>query len=340
MSDIDELLRDAGARLRHTAPSASATEDALTTLDDVRVVGSGDHDRRRRGIVPALLAAAAVVVGLVVVNRPADEAIEPVDTTPPAIETVPTTAPPTVPTTVAMAAPWVDIPFEGMMAPPCCAEMEIEPVSPALTPDGEPLADGRYPAEIVEWSADDPTRLVIAVHRFVPCTIELTTDCYPDDAGAFPPGAVGTSPETRTIELRLDGSVDALLVGMDPTAPPEVEAATVRRSSDGTGLAQLLTEVAHAYDTTIAAPITTGTPIEDVVADLQQTPRDGFSSAQEGYFGQLFYSPSDGAPAILFQGVADQGAPLPRSGTSAIIFGGVEVDEGRMALHLYAGFRS
>jgi hypothetical protein len=352
MNEIDELLRDAGARLRRTAPSAAATEAARTTLGDVRVDGSAELGRRRRWIVPALLAAAAIVVGLVVLNRPPDESIGPVDTTSPAIETVPTTVPSTVPTTVptttptsvptsvATAAPWVDIPFEGMMAPPCCAEMEIEPVSPALTPDGEPLADGRYAGEIVEWSADDPSRLVIGVHRFVPCSEELPNDCYPDEAGAFPPGAVGVSPETRTIELTLDESVDALLVGMDPDAPPDVEAATVRRRSDGTGLAQLLTEVAQAYDAAIAAPILAGTPVEDVVADLQQSPRNGFSSAQEGFFGQLFYSPSEGAPAILFQGVADQGAPLPRSGTSAIIFGGVEVVDGRLALHLYAGFRS
>ena len=44
MNDLDRRLRDAGARLRDTAPSAAATEAALARLGDVRL----DDDRGSR----------------------------------------------------------------------------------------------------------------------------------------------------------------------------------------------------------------------------------------------------------------------------------------------------
>ena len=82
MNDLDQLLRDAGARLRDTAPSAEATEAALAGLADVRLDESGlTHRRRLWVIAPAILAAAAVMLGVLVLTRPGDEAITPADTT-------------------------------------------------------------------------------------------------------------------------------------------------------------------------------------------------------------------------------------------------------------------
>ena len=81
---LDRRLREAGRRLRDTAPSAAATEAALDTLDG-RVPPS-----RLRWIAPLafVAAAAAAVVGVLVVTRPEDAGrVVPADTAPPAVST-------------------------------------------------------------------------------------------------------------------------------------------------------------------------------------------------------------------------------------------------------------
>ncbi len=76
MNDLDQQLRDAGARLRATAPTPEATEDALEGLSDLQI---DQHPHRRRRMVTlaavAVAAAAAAVVGVVVLNRPSDDPV-------------------------------------------------------------------------------------------------------------------------------------------------------------------------------------------------------------------------------------------------------------------------
>ena len=91
MNDVDRRLRDAGAGLRDTAPSTAATEAALARLGDVQLDEDRGSGRRRMWIVtPAVLAAAAAVVGVIVMTRPDQQAVVPADTT---IAPAPTTAP-------------------------------------------------------------------------------------------------------------------------------------------------------------------------------------------------------------------------------------------------------
>ena len=59
MNDLDQLLHDAGARLRDAAPTAAETEAARASLDDVRLDQAADGHRRRRWLIPPALLAAA-----------------------------------------------------------------------------------------------------------------------------------------------------------------------------------------------------------------------------------------------------------------------------------------
>jgi hypothetical protein len=81
MNDLDLRLRDAGARLRDTAPSAAATEAALASLGDVELDGHASRRSRLWIVGPAVLAAAAAVVGAIVLTRPEQQAVVPADTT-------------------------------------------------------------------------------------------------------------------------------------------------------------------------------------------------------------------------------------------------------------------
>ena len=89
----------------------------------------------------------------------------------------------------------------------------------------------------------------------------------------------------------------------------------------------------------MARPLSDGTAVEDIVADLQANPRLGFTSAAEQMTGQLYFSLGD-APPVLFQAVADQGEPLERSGTSVLIPRTFTIQDGAISLEFYAGFRS
>ena len=82
MNDLDTRLRDAGARLREGAPTTDATEQALAALGDVRLDDDGTRRNWRWVVAPAVLvAAAAAIIGVVVVTRPDETAVVPADTT-------------------------------------------------------------------------------------------------------------------------------------------------------------------------------------------------------------------------------------------------------------------
>ena len=112
MNDPELRLRDAGAHLRTTAPTRQATDAALASLGDI-VLDDPDSHRSRRWIIgPAVLAAAAAIIGVVVVTRPDEAAIVPADTTTVSASTVPppspaptTPAPTVAPATTTATAP-------------------------------------------------------------------------------------------------------------------------------------------------------------------------------------------------------------------------------------------
>lgn len=348
MNSLDQELRDAGARLRATAPSPDATEEALHGLGDLRI----DHHPNRRGrasvVALALVAAAAAVVGVVVLTRPSEDPVVSTDTTgstrPPATSGPATSGPATsgpAPTPPA-AAPWTPAPFPTFGLVPCCGANATGPTSPEFTPTGQPLADGLYWADITNWSPDDPTGLGVSVRRLVPCA-DGVRQCYPLGDGTYGADEVGLSDDERALQVTLDPSVAVELLGVDPAQVTSQSVGGVNRRSDGAALVGLLSALAASYDELIGAPIAAGTSPEAVVSDLRTNPKGGFSAAPD-QMGQLYFTDGD-APSVLFQSVGRLNEnnvvePLPRSGTSAVDLTALEVRDGVMTLYFYAGFIS
>ena len=81
MNDLEPRLRDAGARLRDTAPTPQATDAALAALGDVALDDLDTPPQPPLDHRPAVLATAAAIIGVVVVTRPDEAAIVPADTT-------------------------------------------------------------------------------------------------------------------------------------------------------------------------------------------------------------------------------------------------------------------
>ena len=183
-----------------------------------------------------------------------------------------------------------------------------------------------------------PTRLQVSVRSLVSCA-DGVVGCSPLEDGTYGPDEVGYSEESRTIDVTLDDSVIAYVAGDAIDTPGTPELRSILRSTNGIGLADLMTAIADAYEAAIATPLSGGTAVEDIVADLQANPRLGFTSAAEQMTGQLYFSFGD-APPVLFQAVADQGEPLERSGTSVLIPRTFTIQNGAISVEFYAGFRS
>jgi hypothetical protein len=257
--------------------------------------------------------------------------------------TVPTTTPDsdpttTVPTTTPSSAVWTDADaYPSGYGAGCCGANATGSASPALTASPAALVDGTYAMDVVGWSPADPTRLQVSVRSFVPCA-DGVVDCSPMEDGTYGPDEVGFSVESRTIDVTLDDSVIVYLAGDDiDAAGPDLQ--SVLRSTNGIGLADLMTAIAGAYEAAIATPLRAGAAVDDIVADLQANPRLGFMSAAEQMTGLLYFRSGD-APAVLFQIVADQGEPLERSGTSELIPRTFTIQNAAITLEFYAGFRS
>ena len=239
-------------------------------------------------------------------------------------------------------AAWADADLPGFVFLACCGASRTDPPSPELTADPAPLADGRYPVDVVSWSPEDPTRLVLSVGRFVPCAVGIP-DCGGADGQTFEPGETGVPADgRRTVELTLDDSVDVGLVGIDLTKPSADRMSGRMVAGDGTALADLWSALAAAYDTEIAPAIAAGATGEEIAADLGSAPRAGFSSAREDGLGTLYFSAEGGAPALLLQGITGIGGvgPVERSGTAATYVPGIEVTDGRVTVFVYAGWLS
>ena len=350
---LDQELRDAGARLRATAPSPDATEHALRGLGDLRIDHHPNRRRRASVVALALVAAAAAVVGVVVLTRPSEDPVVSTDTTAPAttapattvpVTTVPVTTagPEQTPATPPVVTQWTPAPFPTFGLVPCCGANATGPASPEFTPAGQPLADGLYWADVTSWSADDPAKLGVSVRRLVPCA-DGVRQCNPLGDGTYGADEVGLSDDERTLEIPLDASTPVELLGVDPAQVTSQSVGGVNRRSDGAALVGLLSALAASYDELIGAPIAAGTSPEAVVSDLRTNPKGGFSAAPD-QMGRLYFTDGD-APSVLFQGVGRLNEnnvlePLPRSGTSAVDLTALEVRDGVMTLYFYAGFIS
>ena len=230
--------------------------------------------------------------------------------------------------------------FVGLLA--CCGANATGSPSPSPSPTDGALADGIYAMTVEEWSVDDPGRLLLGVRRFVPCA-DAVEGCSPGVDGGYRPDEVGLAGGAEPLEVTLDESVTVLLSGLGtPAANPDGTINGITAATDGAGFADLMSSLARAYDAEIGGALVAGRPPADIVADLRANPRGGFSSAAGGHLGELLFS--DGAaPSVLFQAITDfepPGAPLPRSGTSAMIPVAFEVGDGALILYFYAGFRS
>jgi len=220
----------------------------------------------------------------------------------------------------------------------CCGANATGSASPALTTSPAALADGTYALEVVGWSPEEPTRLQVLVRSLVPCA-DGVVGCSPLDDGTYGPDEVGYSGKSRTLDVTLDDSVVVYLAGDDIDAPVDQVQRSILRSTNGNGLADLMTAIADAYEAEIATPLRGGAAADDIVADLQANPRSGFTSAAEQMTGLLYFSFGE-APPVLFQTVTDQGEPLERSGTSVLIPMTLAIQQGSTTLEFYAGFRS
>lgn len=249
----------------------------------------------------------------------------------PPVTTVSTTTPPSDAWTDAAAYP------SGFVMG-CCGANSAGSASPALTASPAALDDGTYALGIVGWSPDEPARLHASVRGLVPCA-DGVIDCSPLADGGYGPDEVGYSEASRSIEVTLDDSVAVYVAGDNVDGQLTEGQQSILRSTDGAGLAGLMSAIAEAYETAIAAPLRAGIAVDDIVADLQANPRFGFTSAVEQMTGQLYFS-FGSAPPVLFQAVANQGAPLERSGTSVLIPRTFSIQHGVISLEFYAGFRS
>ena len=263
-----------------------------------------------------------------------------VSNTPPGSELA-TTADPVAASTTSAPTPvtWTDVDeYPSGFGEGCCGANASGPTSPALMVEPAPLADGVYSLEVVGWSPTDPTLLQVSVRGFVSCA-DGVEGCWSADDGTYGAGEIGFSETSREFDVVLDDSVVVYLGSTDANESGDDGLTFVLRSTTGDGFADLMAAIAEAYDTAIAAPLSAGTSIDAIVAGLQKNPAHGFTSAREQMTGELYFTYAD-APSVLFQIVATDGAPLPRSGTSALIPRTFTVEDGKVSLEFYAGFRS
>lgn len=296
---------------------------------------------RTRIALVSLVGVAALLVGcspdrVVTVATTADTtpavttpATGPEDTAP--VETV-------APTTLPGPQGWTPVDLEGEVGPlayPCCGSNWYGTVSPALPPAGGTLADGGYVVRL-EW-ADDPTQpLVGTVHRLEQCSLLPQGSCQ--SADSYADDELGIDPSSEmAIELPLDGSLRVVLLGfagMDSSAAAE---------GNGADLAQLAAALDEDYRAALLEPLAAGVAKDDIVTGLWATGDHHFGKPAydwEPAPSELVYT-NFGAPPLLFQAAFgfDQ-TPADNRGTDVMGLIGIGVQDGRITLHVYAGWYS
>jgi hypothetical protein len=340
----DWLVAETGAELRPTTRDAAAAASAqsrvwsrvaMIAAAALLVVGAGVVLANRDGVRTPDTPPTLGTLPPTATTLSSDQATMPSES----VTTTPDTEPvDTAPTTTPSSATWTDADsYPSNYGMGCCGANATGSPSPALTGSPAPLADGTYAMETVGWTADDPSRVQVSLRSLVPCA-DGVDSCSPLADGTYGPDEVGYSADARSMDVTLDDSVTVYLAGDDIDAESATRGSTLR-TTDGTGLADLMLALANAYETEIGGPLRAGIPVNFIAADLQANPRSGFTSAAELFTGELYFSFRD-APPVLFQALAQQGEPLPRSGTSVLIPRTLTIEQGVTTLELYAGFRS
>jgi len=268
-----------------------------------------------------------------------------------------TTVEPTTPTspatttTVASPAPWSpEAAYPSGFVLGCCAGNATGPASPPLTADPDPLADGTYAMEIIDWNPASPTQLRLSIRSLVPCA-DGVRECAQQEDGTYGVDAVGYSEQSRIVDVTLDNSVAVYLGGSDLDAPIGTGFKTMVRSTNGTSLAALMTAIAEAYETNIAGPLAAGATPESIEANLQANPELGFTNViPEGQteVDQLYFQFQDAPPVLLppvrFIAAQDDQVGnvvlVDRSGTSALIPMTITIRDNLVTLELFAGHRA
>jgi hypothetical protein len=221
--------------------------------------------------------------------------------------------------------------------PPCCADTWHGDVSPALAPEGQPLADGSYAADL-RWPQDPTKPLELALFRFEQCALLPEFSCHSrSDLYLADELGIDTS-ASRVLNVALDDAVEVVVVGWDDSAELDAPPFKIEEAS-GTELATLATEVEEAYADVFANRFVAGDDPDAIIADVLANPTSGFSPSVQGWINVFVFTPENGPP-LLVQ------APLPfvdgkhtaGRGTDVLAIRSIEVVDGRVTLYVYSGY--
>jgi hypothetical protein len=238
----------------------------------------------------------------------------------------------------AATAGWTDVAIESLPSkafPPCCADTWHGDVSPALAPEGQPLADGQYAVDL-QWPQDLTQPLELNLFRFEQCALlpEFSCESRSDPYLADELG-IDTS-TSRSLDMVLDDAVDVVVVGWNDSAVFDDPDFVIKKAT-GTDLAALATEVDEAYGDVFADRFAAGESPDAIIADVLANPTSGFSPSARG--GGFVFTPESGPP-LLVQ------SPLPYidgqrtagRGTDVLSIRSIEVIDGQVTLYVFSGY--
>ncbi len=221
--------------------------------------------------------------------------------------------------------------------PPCCADTWHGDVSPALAPEGQPLTDGPYAADL-RWPQDPTKPLELNLFRLERCALlpEFSCESRSDPYLADELG-VDTS-ASRALNVVLDDAVEVVVVGWDDSAVLD-EPNFVIEEATGTEFATLATEVEDAYADVFANRFVAGDDPDAIIADVLAHPTSGFSPSVRGGTNAFVFTPENGPP-LLVQ------TPLPfvdgqrtaGRGTDVLAIRSIEVVDGQVTLYVFSGY--
>jgi hypothetical protein len=279
---------------------------------------------------------------------------EPTTTT--TITTTTSTSTTTAPATTApvTAVGWSDVAMESLPSkafPPCCADTWHGDVSPPLTPDGQPLADGAYAVDL-QWPQDPTQPLELELSRFEQCALLPEFSCEPQSDPYLPDQLGIDTSASRALNLVLDDTVEVVVVGWND-APLESEPVVIDgkvvsdfviEKASGAEFAALATEVDEAYAAVFADRFVAGESPDAIIADVLANPTSGFSPSVRGNSAFVF-TPESGPP-LLFQQVfpyisgldPGNGQRTAGRGTDVLPIRSIDVVDGRVTLYVYSGY--